>query len=219
MSEEPKKRTRRDAGKGARPYRRNGQFFNCVACGEEFYRKASFIARGITKTCGKSECISVSMQREKNPFWGKEHSPEVREALSKAKTANPPKPPKHTAMIAKQKSPEGRAAVSERMRKRWAENRDAMLALFSSTPKPREEQRYRKNFTPFQRKAWKADKCAWCASTEKLILDHIIPVMDGGFNLKENAQTLCQPCNIWKSINVDRPAHIARLALQGGSVS
>ena len=63
-----------------------------------------------------------------------------------------------------------------------------------------------------------ADKCAWCDATENLELDHIVPVRDDGFNIKENAQTLCKPCNLWKSIYVDRPSHLARLALQGGSV-
>ena len=198
---------------------RTGQEFTCMACGEAFYRRPSFIKRGITKTCGKRECISVSMQKENNPFWGKDHSPEVRAALSEARTARSSPRPRHTAMVDRQKSSEGRQAASERMKRRWAENRDAMLALFQTEQKPREEQRYRRNFTPWQRENWKADKCFWCDATDDLILDHIIPVMDEGTNIRENAQTLCQPCNIWKSVYVDRPAHLARLKLQGGSGS
>lgn len=218
MSEvvDSKRRTRRDSGPGARPHRRNGQTFICQVCAAEFYRKASLIRRGITKTCGKRECISAYMQKENNPFWGKSHSPEVRAALAEAKTA---RPPRHTAMVRHQQSSEGRAQTSERMRRRWAENRDAMLALFQAPPKPREAQRYRKNFTPWQRKNWKAGECAWCASQSDLVLDHIIPVLDGGVNLRENAQTLCQPCNIWKAVKIDRPSYLARLAIQGGSGS
>lgn len=216
-----KRRTRRDSGPGSRPHRRNGQFFNCPYCGDEFYRRASFIARGITKTCGKRECISKSMQKAGNPFWGKSHSDEVRIALSEARTATPPKKEwkfGRGRQPGSKDGPEARARKAERMRKRWSENRDVMLAYVQAAPKPREEQRYRRNFTPWQRLNWKADKCAWCSSTEDLILDHVIPVMDDGFNVKENSQTLCQPCNMWKSIYVDRPSHLARLALQGGLV-
>lgn len=210
------KRTRRDSGKGARPYRCNGQFFNCVACGKQFYRKASLVKRGITRTCGASECKSTASQKENNSFWGKSHSPEVREALSKVRTARPegkrrtgpPKGYKHT--------PEARDKMSAALRKRWAENRDVMLSYTVKLDKPREDQRYRKNFTPWQRREWKGEHCAWCQSTEELVLDHIVPVMDGGFNIRENAQTLCQPCNVWKMVYVDKPAHLARLALQGG---
>lgn len=203
-----------------RPAARKGQYFNCQSCGDEFYRRASFVRRGITKTCGKRECISVSMSGSSNPFWGKEHSPEVREGLSTMRTARPSDAPprrrygpevggfKHT--------PEARAKIAEASRRMWAENRDKMLAAHPPKHKPREDQRYRKNFTPFQRKAWKADSCAWCATSENLVLDHIVPVRDGGYNLKENAQTLCQPCNMWKSVYVDRPMHLARLALQSG---
>lgn len=222
MSEEPvKRRTRIDSGPGSRPHRRNGQFFNCQECGKEFYRRASFIARGITKTCGDRACISVSMQKEKNPFWGKEHSDEVKAALRDAKTARPYNPGGRGLgrKTGSKDGPEARARKSERMRKRWEENRDKMLAMFDHAPKPREEQRYRQNFTPFQRKEWKATECAWCSSTEELILDHIVPVVDGGVNIRENAQTLCQPCNIWKSVYVDRPRYLARLAIQGGSGS
>lgn len=214
MSEKPTRRTRSDAGVGGRPYRRNGQTFTCPHCGDEFYRKASFIKRGITKTCGKRECISVSMSKENNPFWGKEHSEEVLSKLREAKTATPrkktgpPKGYKHT--------PEARAKMSEALRLRWATNRDAMLSKFQTPPKPREEQRYRKNFTPWQRKNWKSDKCLWCEATEDLVLDHVVAVVDGGLNIKENAQTLCRTCNIWKAVYIDRPVFLARLALQGG---
>lgn len=218
--EAPKRRTRKDSGPGARPNRRNGRFFDCPYCGDQFYRKASFIARGITKTCGKRECISKSMMKENNPFWGKEHSPEVRDALRSAATAKPEGAKRRRSGPPKgyQHTPQARAKMSEALRRRWATNRDTMLSYIKRNDLPREEQRYRRNFTPWQRLNWKADKCLWCSSTEELILDHIIPVMDGGVNLKENSQTLCQPCNIWKSIYVDRPSHLARLALQSGLV-
>lgn len=205
--------------RGPRPNRRLGKNFNCQVCGVQFYRKPSYIARGITKTCGTLECVSESLKREGNPFWGRDHSPELREYLSKLKSARENGKPRHGALRGTIKhTAETRKKLSDALRKRWRENRDVMIAHLSRRqPKPREEQRYRKVFTPFQRKNWKSDRCLWCGSTEKLVLDHIVSVRDGGFNLKANSQTLCQPCNIWKSVYVDRPAHLARLALQGGS--
>lgn len=202
--------------------RMNGRFFLCPFCNEKFYRKASFIKRGITKTCGKRSCISQSMLRDGNPFWRKIHSPEVREALKKARAAREgsPRPRKKREFPAENyhHTPEARAAIAEATRRRWRENRDVMLANNPPKTTPREEARYRRNFSPWQRKNWKGDKCQWCSSTEDLALDHIVPVVDGGFNCEGNAQTLCQPCNLWKSTYIDRPAHLARLALQAAKL-
>ena len=38
-------------------------------------------------------------------------------------------------------------------------------------------------------------KCLCCGTTEKLSLDHIIPIVRSGDNTKENAQVLCRSCN------------------------
>ena len=37
--------------------------------------------------------------------------------------------------------------------------------------------------------------CVWCATTENLTVDHILPRSMGGSNKLENLQLLCQPCN------------------------
>ena len=50
-------------------------------------------------------------------------------------------------------------------------------------------------FAPWQRREWLGDKCIECGSTERLELDHIIPRYSGGLAIRENAQTLCLPCN------------------------
>lgn len=39
------------------------------------------------------------------------------------------------------------------------------------------------------------DKCNKCNSTEKLTIDHIIPLSKGGTNYKDNLQVLCAKCN------------------------
>jgi len=198
-----------------RPWRRTGKQFPCMICGKLFYRRASQIARGITKTCGNPECKSKSMQGENNPFWGKDHPPEVRARIVASKILKhkgskmaPPKGYKHT--------PEARAAMSAAVRERWRTNRDKMLAHLKHEEKPRSEMRYRKCFTRWQRQNWADTKCLWCDATDDLILDHIIPVVCGGKNVRENAQTLCQSCNLWKMKYVDRPLLLAGLGNQGG---
>lgn len=71
--------------------------------------------------------------------------------------------------------------------------------------KPRAQRKYRKNnFTAKQRADWIDTKCAYCGSEFNLSLDHIIAVCRGGLNTRDNAQTLCQPCNNWKAQYVDR---------------
>jgi 5-methylcytosine-specific restriction endonuclease McrA len=96
-------------------------------------------------------------------------------------------------------------------------NRDVMISYFPAENKPRELQRYRRNFTRLQRRTWKAQNCVWCKSTDGLELDHIISVIAGGTNVKANCQTLCKSCNLWKSIFIDKPFYLAKLAIQGGS--
>lgn len=200
------------------PAKRTGQTLTCAICGEAFYRRGSHIKRGITKTCGKSECKSAWMRGANNPFWGKSHSAETLAKLANNPTAKPPGakrtgPPKgyrHTL--------EAKAKMSAALRERWRLNRDEMLSRFPRTERPREELRYRRNFTPWQRENWKEPNCKWCNSTEGLILDHIIPVMCGGEGVRENAQTLCQPCNMWKMTYVDRPLLLAGLVNRGGRI-
>ena len=50
-------------------------------------------------------------------------------------------------------------------------------------------------FTQWQKREWLDDHCAKCGSTENLELDHKIPRFAGGKATRENAQTLCRPCN------------------------
>ena len=186
-----------------------------MICGNPFYRRASYIRRGIRKTCGKPECKSASMSGENNPFWGKVHDEETRIRIREGRRARPPRkktgPPKgykHT--------PEARAQISKALKERWRTNRDKMLACTKQEPMAAGELRYRRNFTGLQRKEWIASSCAWCDATEGLELDHIIPICAGGTNERRNAQTLCPPCNKWKMVHVDRPLFLAGLGSQGG---
>lgn len=202
------------------PAIKTGQTFACVVCGADFYRRASYIQRGIRKTCGKPECKSASMRGVGNPFWGRSHSQETLDKIEATKRSRPPQrmggPPKgykHT--------PEARAKITAALKRRWLNNRDKMLACL---PRGSDhyirslgtEPRHRKQFSPLARREWKATSCAWCAETDDLVLDHIIPVLAGGGNERANAQTLCRKCNLWKMRYVDLPYYLASLSCQGG---
>jgi HNH endonuclease/NUMOD3 motif-containing protein len=205
-----------DLHKATMPNKRSGQYFPCKVCGTMVYRQQSLIKRGITVTCGKRECISESMKGANNPFWGKTHSKETIEHILTTKRARPGPRKKTGPPPGWKPNAEHRAAVSAALKERWRTNRDKMLAINPPKNKPREEQRYRFCFTRHHRANWIDTKCAWCDSTEGLVLDHIIPVMCGGINERRNAQTLCQPCNMWKMKHVDRPLFLAGLGSQGG---
>jgi len=155
------------------------------------------------------------MRGKNNPFWGKTHDDATRVRIRAGRRANPPKgktgPPKGY-----KHSPEARAAITAALRQRWIDNSDKMIAALPRGidhhyHKEPEERRYRKEWTPLQRATWTEKQCSWCNSTERLNLDHIIPVFDGGLPERWNAQTLCHPCNLWKVKFVDRPRYIARL--------
>lgn len=71
--------------------------------------------------------------------------------------------------------------------------------------RPKSPSRRATNFTAKQRKEWLGETCEFCGAKDNLCLDHIIPVSAGGQSVRENAQTLCQPCNNWKVKVFDRP--------------
>lgn len=193
--------------------KRKGHEVPCVVCGTMKYRDLAYIARTKRITCASPECRSQAGRGENNPFWGKIHSEETRERIKETKRSRPaPKGTGPKKGIFRQ-TPEAKAKMSEALRLRWALNRDKMLAQYAhlKREKPREELRYRRNFTDAQRRDWKEPHCAWCKTSDDLVLDHIIPVSCGGENVRQNAQTLCRYCNIWKMAYVDRPLFLAGL--------
>ena len=54
----------------------------------------------------------------------------------------------------------------------------------------------------------KKDMCENCGGTDKLAVDHILPIAKGGSDCLVNKQTLCTPCNSSKS---DTIAHVVSL--------
>jgi hypothetical protein len=203
------------------PNIKKGRELQCPICGTwRYWSKSSIETYGRGKTCGKIECRSKSYSGKGNPFWGKKHSDETRAKIKKNRAKNLPKRTgplpgtfKHTD--------EARKKISEASKRLWKEHRQKMLDSLprgwnNAMSKPAGERRHRKHFTPLQRREWTSDKCAYCGSGEHLELDHIIPIFDEGGSDRENAQTLCRGCNLWKTKFVDLPRYHANLGRQGG---
>lgn len=205
------------------PREKTGRDVPCMICGTPKYRCAAYIRRNTRITCGSVECKTAMGRGANNPFWGREHTPETKAKINATIKARPtPKrkggPPKGWTQ-----TPEQRALMSAALKERWRRNRDEMIAALPRGEdhhlrKTNYEPRYRSNFSTVQRREWTGTACVWCAATNGLVLDHIIPVVAGGKAVRENAQTLCQPCNLWKMWNVDRPLSLAGLGSQGGQI-
>lgn len=46
------------------------------------------------------------------------------------------------------------------------------------------------------------NKCLACGSSDRLTIDHIVPLAQGGSNFIDNIQPLCLPCNSRKSTKI-----------------
>jgi 5-methylcytosine-specific restriction endonuclease McrA len=153
---------------------------------------------------------------ENNPFWNRQHTPEMKEVMRQKKLGIPGK----GGLKGYKHTPEARRKMSEAVRQRWIDQRDKML---SNLPRGEDHHfhkapellRHRKGFTDLQRREWTGQSCCYCGTTENLELDHIIPIFDGGMNIQGNAQTLCRHCNVWKTTFVDKPRYEAAKAIKG----
>lgn len=198
------------------PNIKTGQDFACPVCGKTYYRSGHEIKRGTRVTCGDRECQIANRTGQNNPFYGRKHTDETRRKIKEGRAKNPPKGTGPKKGVFKH-TEEAKRKISEASRHLWAHDRDKMLAslprgldhVFAKNP---EDRRYRQNFTPRQRREWLGSECAYCGGGDDLVLDHIIPVFDGGQNARTNAQTLCQPCNLWKVYKVDLPRYQAARA-------
>ncbi len=66
-------------------------------------------------------------------------------------------------------------------------------------------------FKERHRREWMEVSCARCGSTEELQLDHVKPRFLGGTATRDNAQTLCGPCNRTKFWRDEYPLYRAML--------
>ena len=92
-------------------------------------------------------------------------------------------------------SEKGRVSQAKRGAKHyWADpeykRKKAIARHHGTTPDFIEELRDRQPF------------CQLCGETKRLTLDHMNPVNNGGKATRENIQSLCGPCNSWKSDNL-----------------
>ena len=55
--------------------------------------------------------------------------------------------------------------------------------------------RGRESIPPSVRNRIRACPCAACGATDRIEVDHIIPVSKGGHGRESNLQPLCRPCN------------------------
>ncbi len=197
------------------PRKKLGRIVICPVCQEKYYRPQHNIKNGTQLTCSFA-CNAIHKRGKGNHFFGRHHTVETRKQLSEYFLANPSKGtgPKKGEF---RHTEEAKAKMSAALRERWRTNRDEMLSYIrrglntpydAINPKPR----WKVCFTRKQKREWVDGKCVYCGSTEQLILDHILPVICGGINIRSNAQTLCAICNRWKMRYVDRPLYFAVLA-------
>ena len=179
--------------------KKRGEELTCAICGETFYRQKSRLREGRVYTCSQACRIKAG----------------------EAKIIDRTKPRPHRKLgetieccicgtsVYRKKS------MIERRIAQTCGDRDCISAysrsLWGLPPLTEKQKKYKKgparratNFTAKQRVEWIGTECAKCGTPENLCLDHIIPVSAGGESSFKNAQTLCQPCNIWKSNHEDR---------------
>lgn len=196
---------------------RKGKEFPCKKCGKIFYRSPAQIAAGSIHHCSK-KCLGDSLRGGTwiHPFFGKRHTTKTRSKISESRKGKAlgnqnGKGYRHTN--------EARKKIADASRKMWARQRDKMLASL-----PRGEnnimwkgnaRKYVREFTRRQKKEWMDASCRWCNNTTNLQLDHVLPVWFGNIRIRENAQTLCGPCNIWKHHFVERPMYHVFQAIKG----
>lgn len=84
---------------------------------------------------------------------------------------------------------------ADRAAQRRVRHRRALHAQRNPEPRPR-----------YDDAAWNALRaevlavgaCAWCRSTRRLTVDHIVPLDAGGRSVRSNLQCLCRKCNTAK---------------------
>lgn len=202
------------------PYPKNlrkGKEFNCRQCGKLFYRGPAQITNGSIHHCSMA-CLGKSMmgsQAKMFGFGGRRHSEATKQKISESRKG---KNLKNQTALGYKHTKEARQKIREASIRLWRESRDKMLQALprgEDNCMYRGNNRYLREFTPLQKREWKDKTCKWCGTTENLQLDHIIPVWMQELRIRENAQTLCHHCNLWKRQFVETPMYLAFKAVKG----
>lgn len=181
--------------------KRRGVHLVCEVCKADFYRPASMVAAGRSRFC--SEPCRLRAHELKLCDMGGPRPERLNGKIITCVSCGKDRYRKLSFLDRNiDKTCGDPVCVSAYNRSKWGlPPRDEETAR-----KPRAQRKQRRtNFTAKQRREWLGDRCVRCGATENLALDHRVPVCAGGQSVEENAQTLCQPCNNWKCVHVDRP--------------
>lgn len=191
--------------------KRRGENLKCEVCGGDFYRPPSMVAAGKARFC--SEACRLEAHRRKlvdrtGPRPGRKNGEEI------ACTVCGETRYRKKSLLERgiDKTCGKQACISTFSRGLWGLGPQDPVLL--ERPIHQRKMLRPTNFTQAQRREWIGTHCVWCGATENLVLDHVIPVCAGGQSVKENAQTLCGPCNNWKAMTMDRP--MARRQIRSG---
>jgi hypothetical protein len=181
--------------------KRRGETLSCEVCGTAFYRGQSSIKKGRRRFCSEG-CRIKAYEAKLIDRTGERPN----RKLGKTVTCSICQTPiyRKKSMISRNidKTCGSLTCISSYARGLWG--LPARHAELISLPKHKRKARPT-NFTAKQRVEWLDKSCARCGTTQNLTLDHILAVCNGGLSVRENAQTLCGPCNNWKAKYVDRP--------------
>lgn len=191
--------------------KRRGVHLKCEVCDSDFYRPQSMIAAGKARFCSEP-CRQLAFRRKLIDRTGPRPERLRGEDIDCVVCGNARYRKRSMLDRNIDKTCGDPVCVSAYGRGLWGLSpRDPETAR---QPRGQRKQR-RTNFTAKQRREWLGTSCARCGTTVNLTLDHVVPVCAGGQSVRENAQTLCGPCNNWKAKYVDRPL-ARRQALSGG---
>lgn len=188
--------------------KRRGSMLTCEVCSAEFYRKPYHIKKGRLRFCSEAcrlRAHQLHMVDRTQPRPKRLRGEMITCMFCKATIY------RKKSMLERNigKTCGKPACVSAYGRSLWG-----LAPREELSTRPKRKYRAGANFNAAQLREWLADKCVYCGTTENLTLDHIIPVCCGGRPTIDNAQTLCGPCNNWKSKHIDRP--MARKQLLSG---
>lgn len=182
--------------------KRRGVNLKCEVCESEFYRPQSMVTAGKARFCSEG-CRQEGFRRKLIDRTGPR--PERKNGTEITCAVCGDARYRRQSLLERgiDKTCGKQACVSTWARAQWGLGPQDPVIL--SLPKNRRGPRRPTLFTQAQRREWLGSHCVWCGATENLVLDHVIPVCAGGHSVRENAQTLCGPCNNWKAMTMDRP--------------
>lgn len=181
--------------------KRLGETRNCTTCGKEFYRPPSYVAAWPSATCSR-KCAAVNRLKGEarnckqcgKGFYALKRDIDKGFGIYCSNDCNGAAYRRQVTVKCNWCSKPIQRVFNE------AANRKTLYC--DMTCKTAWNRRFyarrSRKFSPWHKKAWRETFCRRCGSTTNLQLDHIIPRFAGGMPVRENAQTLCRPCNLRK---------------------